>query len=81
MKMTLYNKTAVDYLGIGYGVDITIGYPISPRSVLVNSDGYHVISENINRHYFWMKCDDFISLHRVTYITFTKAKKQIHESL
>ena len=66
----------------------TIGYPLSSRSVLVNSDGYHVISENINRHYFGMKCaissnlttiPDFIPLHRVTYITFTKAKQQMHE--
>ena len=55
----------------------TIGYPLSPRSILVNSDGYHIISENINRHYF--SIPNFIPLHRVTYITFTKAKKQIHE--
>ena len=45
----LYNKIIADYFGIGHGVDIHHWISSIARSLLVNSDGYHVISENINR--------------------------------
>ena len=40
----LYNKTIVDYRGSGYDVISTREYQYSPRSILVFSGRYHIIS-------------------------------------
>ena len=40
----LYNKTIVDYRGSGYDVISTREYKAKPRSILVFSGRYHIIS-------------------------------------